>query len=46
MKTINIVDFARWDGMPDTLAEKLKAIGQAFNASAVKTELVSYVAQF
>ena len=46
METTNIVDFARRDGMTDALTELLKTGAQALIASAVETELASYMAQF
>jgi putative transposase len=46
MKTTNIVDFARRDGMTDALTELLKSGAQELIASAVETELASYMAQF
>ena len=46
METTNIVDFARRDGMTDALTELLKTGARALIASAVETELASYMAQF
>jgi transposase-like protein len=46
METTNIVDFARRDGMMDTLTELLKTGSQELIASAVEAELAGYMAQF
>jgi len=46
MKTTNIVEFARRDGMTDALTELLKTGAQALIASTVEAELASYKAQF
>ena len=46
METTNIVDFARRDGITDALTELLKTGAQALIASAVETELASYMTQF
>ena len=46
METTNIVDFARRDGMTDALTELLKTGARALIASAVETELASYMTQF
>ena len=46
METTSIVDFARRDGMTDALTELLRTGAQALIASAVETELASYMAQF
>jgi hypothetical protein len=46
MKTTNIVDFTRRDGMLDALTELLKTGAQQLIATAVEAEFVSYLAQF
>ena len=46
MKTTNIIDFARRDGMTDALTELLRTGAQELIATAVEAELANYLAQF
>ena len=46
METTNIVEFARRDGMTDTLTELLRTGAQDLIAAAVEAEFAVYLAQF
>ena len=46
MKTTNIIDFARRDGITDALTDFLKTGAQPLIATAVETELAGYLVQF
>ena len=46
METTNIVDFARRDGITDALTDLLRTGAQQLIATAVETELESYLSQF
>ena len=46
MKTANIVDFARRDGITDALTDLLRKGAQPLIATAVEAELAGYLAQF
>jgi len=46
METIYIVDFARRDGITDSLMDLLRTGAQQLIATALKAELAGYLAQF
>jgi len=46
MKTTNIIDFARRDGITDELTDLLRTGAQPLIATAVEAELAGYLVQF
>ena len=46
MKTTNIIDFARRDGITDALTDLLRTGAQPLIATAVEAELAGYLVQF
>ena len=46
MKTTNIIDFARRDGITDALTDLLRTGAQPLIVTAVETELAGYLVQF
>ena len=46
MKTTNIIDFARRDGITDALTDLLRTGAQPLTATAVEAELADYLVKF